>query len=273
MKIFDGKQYAIELDKSVVSILSKLKESKKDIKKLLIIQIGDNIASTKYVSLKVSYCTKYGIPIEILNIDSSKSNKEIEHIVFENVSRIDVSGVIIQLPLPRQSLKYILDIIPQEKDLDVLSTSLRSNWFNLQEYMYPPIVRAVKLFLAQTIINEKKAIIVGHGFLVGKILKDYLKHLGYEIVIYEKKDKVENLTLKAPLVILATNVPNLVLGNNISQNACVIDFGYSVLNGKTVGNLDLFSQLDHLSLISKSPGGMGPIVIRYLVLNHLERLL
>jgi hypothetical protein len=36
-----------------------------------------------------------------------------------------------------------------------------------------------------------------------------------------------------------------------------------------VGDLDMNSKLDHLGIISKSPGGMGPLVVRYLILNFL----
>ncbi len=272
MKLFDGNYYAVELDGLVKTKLSLLQLNSLALNKLLIIQVGDNPESTKYVSLKVHYCDKFNIPIEVLNIDSHKSNLEIQDIILRNIARLDVSGVIIQLPLPRKDLQYILNLIPRQKDLDVLSSTSRSAWLESAEHMYPPIIRAVGLFLSQVSIKEKKAILVGRGFLVGSVVEEYLKHLNYEVMIYEERDNVAKTTLDAPLVILATNVPNLIKGDKIASNSCVIDFGSSIVNGKTVGNLDLSSNLEHLALVSKSPGGMGPLVIRYLILNHLERL-
>ena len=40
----------------------------------------------------------------------------------------NVEGVIIQLPLPRRSLYFLLDLLPEEKDIDVLSPVSRRNF-------------------------------------------------------------------------------------------------------------------------------------------------
>ena len=62
----------------------------------------------------------------------------------------------------------------------------------------------------------------------------------------------------------------MLKGKDLLPKTHVIDFGSTVINGKTVGDLDMNSGLEHLGVISPSPGGMGPLVVRFLVLNLLE---
>ena len=71
------------------------------------------------------------------------------------------------------------------------------------------------------------------------------------------------------LLILSAGVPNLVKGQDIEPNTHVVDFGSAVVNGKSTGDLDKNSALSHLSVVSPSPGGMGPLVVRYLIMNFL----
>jgi len=70
------------------------------------------------------------------------------------------------------------------------------------------------------------------------------------------------------IVILSAGVPNLVNSSDIVTDAVVVDFGTSMVDGKVNGDLNLKSDMSHLKIVSPSPGGMGPLVIRFLILNH-----
>jgi len=71
------------------------------------------------------------------------------------------------------------------------------------------------------------------------------------------------------LIVLAAGVPNLVKPADISKGACIIDYGSTVINSKTFGDLDSTGNMEHLGIVSLSPGGAGPLVVRFLIFNHL----
>jgi methylenetetrahydrofolate dehydrogenase (NADP+)/methenyltetrahydrofolate cyclohydrolase len=76
--------------------------------------------------------------------------------------------------------------------------------------------------------------------------------------------------LDCDLLIVGVGAPNLVNGQDIKEGCSVVDFGSTIVDRKTLGSLNYDSELGHLGLISPSPGGMGPLVIRFLIMNFLR---
>lgn len=265
MKIFDGKSKAIELENQLQEYLKKHPCSKK----LLIIQIGENEVSEKYIKLKEKLCNRLGIPVKEIYIPVEEEDSNIATIVTREFSDSEVGGGIIQLPLPRKSLNGVLDLIPVEKDLDFLSSEGKNIFTSGNFSKLPPVVRAVKLFLKETGM-PKKVILLGHGVLVGQPLAFYLKSQNVSVEInlfYMPGSKLE-----ADLVLLCTGIPGFVNPKDINENCNVIDFGSSIVEGHTTGDLNVTdkSALDHLGNVSLSPGGMGPLVVRFLIANLLK---
>jgi methylenetetrahydrofolate dehydrogenase (NADP+)/methenyltetrahydrofolate cyclohydrolase len=135
----------------------------------------------------------------------------------------------------------------------------------------PPIIRALDLFLKEsgenTGAHQLKASIVGEGYLVGKPVSHYLKTKNYIVEVltdYKKGQKIQ-----ADFLALSAGVPGLVRGEDISTGCNVVDFGTTIVDGKTYGDLEKETEMSHLGLVSMSPGGMGPLVVRFLVMNFL----
>src|SRR3990167_9697300 len=114
MNLFDGKTEAKKLDLLIIKNIQKIKDSGSSIGRLLIIQIGNNEISKKYVELKLKVCSKFGINTDNVFISDNRSDNDIYTQVQELVNDKGVSGSVIQLPLPRQSLKNILNLIPSD---------------------------------------------------------------------------------------------------------------------------------------------------------------
>jgi len=129
----------------------------------------------------------------------------------------------------------------------------------------------VELFISETTPKTQsplKAVVIGEGYLVGKPAAQYLKSKNYQVTVindYQTGQKID-----ADLLVLSAGIPNLVRGEDISEGCDVVDFGSSVVYGKTVGDLAQESSLEHLGLVSMSPGGVGPLVVRYLIMNFLS---
>lgn len=264
MILFDGKKEAENLD-VLISNAAITSQSKT----LCIIQIGDNAASEKYIEIKQNLCNKMGIPCVVRKFEPENND-----LLTDEVSKIaqdpNISSIIIQLPLPSNNYYSLLDLIPLEKDIDVLSNAAKETFNRGKSTFNSPVIRAVEHFIYSDLVNYdtlKNVGIIGYGDLVGKPLYVHLSRKFENVQVIQNYNQGDFLDYD--FIILSTDVPNLVKGQDIKNKSNVIDFGSSVVNGKTVGNLDLSSNLDHLGVVSKSPGGMGPLVVRYLLLNHL----
>ena len=119
VKIIDGNKEAQILDEKIKNLISN---SDENIGKLAIIQIGNNPSSKKYISIKEKVAKSLGIDIEIHNFDDAETKERLSQMVQDIVTNREVTGVIIQLPLPSTNLNFLLDLIPDEKDIDVLSS-------------------------------------------------------------------------------------------------------------------------------------------------------
>ena len=268
MEIFDGKTEAANLDNFISKKVTELIHEG-SLKDLLIIQIGDNPVSEKYLQLKVKLCDKLCIPVHVHKLDEHRTDFEIVSNVKALFHNQKVGGGIIQLPLPRQSLSCILDLIPLEKDIDILSKKAQVRYYCGDFRLLSPVVRAVKSFIEKYKIDVKgkRVIIIGKGFLVGKPVGHYLRSAGADVHIidcYEKRN-----TLDCHLLVLSAGVRGLVFPKDIVKGCSVVDFGSSIVEGKTIGDLNQSGDLSHLKYVSFSPGGMGPLVVRFLLMNHL----
>jgi methylenetetrahydrofolate dehydrogenase (NADP+)/methenyltetrahydrofolate cyclohydrolase len=270
VKIFDGKKQAQKVEENIIETLDKNPEVLDKI--LAIIMIGKDPSSEKFIKIKSDLCEKLGIEYEIYNIDENISDEESITKVENIFDSEKVGGGIVQLPLPRKSLYKILDIIPVEKDVDVISTVGKENFYSGDFSILSPVLRAFENFINENNIEleKTKAVVVGDGELVGKPISFYLRKKGAEIELLSNYDG--NSKLECELLVLAAGIPNLIKGENISDGCNVVDFGSTVVDGKCVGDLDMSSNTENLGCVSKSPGGMGPLVVRYLISNYLDSI-
>lgn len=266
VKIFNGNKEAENID---IKIQKYLETSKLD-KDLSIILINPNSVSIKYVEIKKKIGDKLGIPIKIHAYDTSQlSNIEIITRCADIIYSESNKSVILQLPLPLPRFYSLLTKIPLEKDVDMLSEGFRRRFYKGNFEKLPPIVRSLKHFIDSSDIKlpNMRVLVAGHGELVGKPISYWLKENGSEVTVTEDYASVDKSQFET--VILCTGVAGISKGEDLPDGCNVIDFGYSILDGKIVGDFQNNSKTDHLGVISMSPGGMGPLVVRYLFLNHL----
>ena len=178
-------------------------------------------------------------------------------------------GIIVQLPLPRPSLEVLLDLIPENKDIDVISKKGTDRYYAGDMSKLSPVIRTLALFTKEIekATSNKSALVIGDGSLVGRPAFKYLDHKKFNVTVNNQYVTGQKIT--QDLVVLAAGVPNLVNGEDLAERCNVIDFGSTVADGKIVGDLNRKSKIDHLGLVSLTPGGVGPLVVRYLLMNFL----
>lgn len=265
VNIFDGRAEAHKLDEKIRLEIAK----KAPQKRLCIIMVGEDEPSLKYVSMKRKLCEGFDIPVEVSFIDEKLSDEEITHKVKSLCNDSGVGGVIIQLPLPRPSLDSLLSLIPVEKDVDLISPASSKKFYSNDFSKLSPVVRAFKLYMDHFQINPKNLVvtIIGKGVLVGEPLGHYLLQQGAKVQY--ALDYKTGQALNCQLLVSSAGSPCLVRGESLPKDCNVVDFGSAVLNSITIGDFDLKTTISHLGNISPSPGGMGPLVTRFLVMNFL----
>lgn len=102
------------------------KELKKEISSyekqptLVVIQIDDDFASSKYIKWKKSDCNEVGIRCIHDHINSNDfSQKDLEKKIIEYDASINIHGIIVQLPIPdKYDVEKLQKCISPEKDVD-----------------------------------------------------------------------------------------------------------------------------------------------------------
>ena len=112
--IINGKQIASE-------ILEELKKRPKPEKFFAGVLIGDDPASESFQKLKQKTAAELGIDYRIYRLSPELGNDGLRKEVGRISAQKTCGGGIVQLPLPEHINKhYILNVIPREKDVDVL---------------------------------------------------------------------------------------------------------------------------------------------------------
>ena len=289
MLLFDGNKEAEILKQEIKAAISVGRVPEKILgSTLAIVQVGDDEASQKYVCKKTRLAKDLGLHPHVFTISDKIPDDEILDQISEIFEDEDVTGGIIQLPLSQKTLYPALDLIPVTKDLDLLSSKSLTLLSQGQAYFVAPIVRSTQLFLTRANMNltDLKVGIVGGGRLVGLPLMHFFLQQGAKVAILDSSEEVKDAIIQHPnlthlpnyehgqkldfnLVVLSTSVPKLMNPADLGRGCSVIDFGTAVVDGKVIGNLDYDQDFGHLDWIAPSPGGMGPLVVRYLLMNFL----
>lgn len=258
-------------------ILGKLK---KEIKirqlklKLAVVLVGNDAASLTFIRKKHAAAKKIGVGFSLYRfkdgVSMSQLKKEVANIVLDPEN----SGVVVQLPLPKNiDTQKILDIVPGKKDADVLSIDSFERFSQGKSSIFPPTVGAISYLLKEYKISIKRkyVVVVGSGQLVGKPLAAWLKLHGANFSILDKStEDISAFTKKANILISGVGKANLIKGNMVSDGAIVLDAGTIKKNGKTVGDVDFKSVSKKAGYITPVVGGVGPMTVACLLENLVK---
>jgi len=270
MIILNGKKTAQKILKNVKKE-TKVRKLKLG---LAVVQVGDNQVSSAYINQKRRVCENLGIVFGLFNFPESIDEQELK----EEVSRIAVnpeySGIIIQLPLPKKfNTQEILNLIPSEKDVDVLSEASLGKFYTGNLKIFPPVVYAISTLLKEYKIGleAKIILVIGSGRLVGKPLTLWLVSQGATVSTVNSKTKdIHFFSKNADIIISGVGKPNLITGKMIKKGVVLIDAGTSIESGKLKGDIDFVSVKNKAGYVAPVPGGVGPMTIACLINNLLK---
>ncbi len=259
--IIDGKKIAEEV---ISQIADKSKQPSEPLR-LAGILVGDNQSARKFLELKKTTASKVGIDFRIYEFPETITTQQLRKEVVA-ISKAQVnSGVIIELPLPLHiNTQYILNAIPEEKDVDVLSQKAQGAFFTGRSKILPPSVEAVKITFEKYNIDPrgKNCAVFGYGLLVGRPISHWLAANGATVsIINEFTPNPKPMAQNADIIISGVGSANLITADMVKDGAIIIDFGPDV---------DFASVSPKCSLITPPTGGVGPLVIASVLKNLIE---
>ncbi len=266
--ILDGRKIADEILAEVREMVNKDNLSLK----LSVVLVGDNKVSLSYISQKKESCIKTGIDFDLYQFDKDISQDDLR----KEIERINEnsSGVIIQLPLPLSlNGQEVLNMIPKEKDIDILSEIRLGKFYAGDFDLLPPVVGAIShVFSKEEIsLKDKYVVLIGSGKLVGKPLSIWLMAQGATISVLNKGTKdISSFIKEADIVISGAGSSNLIKGEMVKEGSIAIDAGSSIEVGRVSGDFEKETVTKKTSLFLPVPGGIGPITTACLIDNLVK---
>ena len=119
MILIDGKKEAAELREELRKEVTELKAKHNKVPGLTVILIGDLTPSQIYVRNKEKSANEVGLKSEIIKYSDSVEEKTILEKIQELNNDETVSGILVQLPLPKHIDKQkVIEAIDPSKDVD-----------------------------------------------------------------------------------------------------------------------------------------------------------
>ena len=244
------------------------------VRRMLIIQVGDNPASNAYIKGKIKDAEELGHQAMLMKFPDGVSANIIYDFLEQNEKSYD--GIILQEPaniteakrvLPRRTKADIIKLINDWKDIDGFKKTSRHK---------PATPRGIMDYLAALGYEDLRGqvvAIVGKGKLVGEPLVPMLMKKGATVISCNSKTPdLGKMTRSANIVIAAAGVRDLIQNKMIESGTIVIDAGINVdENGKLCGDCsrELYDRRD--VQITPVPGGVGLLTRLALMKNLLGR--
>lgn len=272
--IIDGKKEAALLREEIKKEISLLKEKYNKAPGLSVILIGDFAPSLIYVKNKEKNSKDVGIKSEIIKYSESVTEKEILNKIEELNKNENVSGILVQLPLPKQINKEkIINAIHPKKDVDGFHPINVGNLSSGYRAIVPctPLGCLLLIKKIEKNLSGKHAVIIGRSNLNGKpMMQLLLKENCTVTVVHSKTKNLKVECQKADILVAAVGVANLVKSDWVKKDSIVIDVGINKVGDKIVGDVDFETVKDKVKAITPVPGGVGPMTIACLLKNTLE---
>ncbi|HRY36478.1 MAG TPA: bifunctional 5,10-methylenetetrahydrofolate dehydrogenase/5,10-methenyltetrahydrofolate cyclohydrolase [Candidatus Magasanikbacteria bacterium] len=268
--LINGKKIAENLNKKTQEKVKKLIKQGLS-PKIAVILVGNSKPSQVYVSQKERLAKKLGFDFELVKLSAKINTEELKKIIQSLQKQKNLCGLIVQLPLPKKIKKdVVLNSLAIDSDIDCLSAQSLGQLYQADRVLEPPTAGAVMEILKSLKVKfpGKEAVIIGAGILVGKPLATILMQERATVTVCNSATRdLKKKCLGADIIVTGAGVINLVKAPMVKKGAIVIDAGFSFVDGKSYGDVDVVS-LDKKGVwVTPTPGGVGPVTVSKLLLN------
>ncbi len=274
MILIDGKKEAAKLREELKQEVLGLKDKFKKVPGLTVILIGDMAPSQIYVRNKERSAKEVGLKSEVIKYPESIEEKIVLEKILELNKDDTVSGILVQLPLPKHIDKQkVIEAILPSKDVDGLHPMNVGNLSSGYQGSIPctPLGCYLLIKNVEPNLTGKKAVMIGRSNLNGKAMAQLLLQEDCTVTITHSKTKnLKAECLAADIIVAAVGITELVKGDWVKKDAIVIDVGINKTDKGIVGDV----AFDEVSKVAKAltpvPGGVGPMTIACLLKNTID---
>ena len=282
MQILDGKIVSQAVKDTLKIKTEALKNSGKKKPHLAAILIGNNGASETYVASKVKSCEEVGFKSSLIRLPDTISEAELVAAIEQLNTDVDVDGILVQLPLPKQiSEAKIINIINPGKDVDGFHPMSVGKMVQGLPTFIPATPYGILLMLQHYNIETKgkHAVVIGRSNIVGRPISILLSRNTYPgnctvTICHSHTHQLKDICLQADIIVAALGIPGFLKADMVKENAVVIDVGITRVPDETKksgfaikGDVDFINVAPKSSYITPVPGGVGLMTIAALLMN------
>ncbi len=281
--ILDGRATAKAIKAELAVEVSRLKQSgiTPGLGTLL---VGDDPGSHSYVAGKHRDCAEVGVQSVRIDLPASASKSDIFKAISELNQAPEVTGYIVQLPLPVGiDTNELLESIDPDKDADGLHpVNLGKLVLNVSGELSSPlpctpsgIIELLRRYDYN--LAGKEVAVIGRGITVGRPLGLMLTRKNVDATVtllHSGSRDIPSAVKRADVVVAAVGVAHFVKPDWVKPGAAVLDVGITRVDNANqaslVGDVDP-AVADVAGYLSPNPGGVGPMTRAMLVRNVVSR--
>ena len=266
--ILDGKAVSNKiLDKVAQKVANMAKKPH-----LAVILVGDNPASKVYVKNKQIAAEKVGIKSTLFEYDNNVTETEVLDKIKELNNNEDVTGILVQLPLPQHIDKNkIITTISPKKDVDGFSPeNVGKMMIGIEPYFYPATPQGILMLLDEYNINLEgaNAVVIGRSNIVGKPMAQMLLARNATVTCCHSYTQELDEKIKTADIVISAVGKKIVRCKMVKKNSVIVDVGiFRDSTGQLTGDVDFDYVSDSVGYITPVPGGVGPMTIASLMYN------
>lgn len=270
--ILDGRALAQELRRETASRITDLTIQLGRAPTLGVIQVGQDLASSRYVRTIAKLCDTVGAALRLEELPADTTQDDLLSTIATLNHDPSVDGILIQMPLPPHldaiGAIFTLD---HHKDVDGVHPINAGLLAQGRPGMLPNTPAGGMELLRRTgiTLRGKHAAVVGRSSIVGRPMAQLLLQADATVTIcHSWTADLAALLRECDLICVAAGRPGLITANMVRPGATVIDFGTNVLaDGSLVGDVDFKAVAEVAGAITPVPGGTGPVTNMMLLKN------
>lgn len=274
--ILDGKKLSNIIFEEIKKEVPKLAKKPN----LAVILVGDDPASRIYVNNKKKTALNLGIKSTVIELPENTEEKVLLDKIEELNNDADVTGILVQMPLPAHIDKdKVVCAIDPKKDVDCFTPeNVGKLALGMKPYFYPVTPQGILIMLDYYgyPVEGKHVVVVGRSNIVGKPMVQMLLSRNATVTVCHSHTQNLDDIIKTADIIISAVGKKVVRCKMVKYKSVLVDVGISRdTNGKLTGDLnfsgfnDINEILDFVEAFSPVPGGVGPMTIASLMLNTL----
>lgn len=273
-KIFYCAPTAQRIKDEVKAEVEQLKKTGLPTPRLVVIQVGENPASTTYVKNKEIACEYTGIASIKLHLPTDIMDDDVIDVIKTLNVEEEVHGILVQLPLPKHmDENKVLSAIDYRKDVDGFHVQNVGSLYTGLDCIKPCTPYGVIQILKDMDVDiaGKHCVVIGRSNIVGKPMTQLMLQEDATVTICHSRTKdLWKHIAQADILITAIGKAKFIANPEIiKKDAVIIDVGINRdENGKLCGDVEITDEmLEQVSKITPVPKGVGVMTVAMLMKN------